>query len=205
VADLAEYRASTRTIVGFPGAAPLAGSSDVLEVDCDILVPAALENQVTLANVDRVKARIVAEAANGPTTLGADEKLHARGAMVIPDIYLNAGGVTVSYFEWTKNLSHIRYGRMEKRLDEMYREKLVGTMEQVTKTRVPDHLRRELLQGADEVDLVNSGLEGSMQSAYREIRAALKADPRHGDLRTAAYAVAIQRVAQAYMELGVFP
>jgi len=205
IADLAEFRANTRTIAGFPGASPLEKATDVLELDCDILVPAALENQITLANVDRVKARIVAEAANGPTTLGADERLHARGVMVIPDIYLNAGGVTVSYFEWTKNLSHIRYGRMEKRLDEMYREKLVGTMEQVTKTRVPDNLRRELLAGADEVDLVNSGLEGSMQSAYREIRAALKAEPRHGDLRTAAYAVAIQRVAQAYMELGVFP
>jgi glutamate dehydrogenase (NAD(P)+) len=205
IADLAEFRANTGTIVGFPGAAPLKGPSDVLEIDCDILVPAALENQITLANADRVKARIVAEAANGPTTLGADVKLNARKVMIIPDIFLNAGGVTVSYFEWTKNLSHIRYGRMEKRLDEMYRERLVATMEQVTGTTVPDAQRRGLLQGADEVDLVNSGLEGSMQSAYREIRGALKADPRHGDLRTAAFAVAIQKVARAYMELGVFP
>ncbi|HKQ97231.1 MAG TPA: Glu/Leu/Phe/Val dehydrogenase [Candidatus Polarisedimenticolia bacterium] len=206
IAELADYRASNGgSIKGFPGATPLDKPSDVLEVECDILVPAALENQITLSNVDRVKAKMIAEAANGPTTLGADERLHARGIPVIPDIYLNAGGVTVSYFEWTKNLSHIRYGRMEKRLDEMFRERLVGTMESITKTPVSDTTRRELLHGAEEVDLVNSGLEGTMQTAYREIRNALKAEPKHGDLRTAAYAVAIGKVARAYTELGVFP
>jgi len=205
IADLSEFRAETGSIAGFPGAVPLRTTTDVLEVECDILVPAALENQITLANADRIQTRIIAEAANGPTTLDADERLNARGVLIIPDIYLNAGGVTVSYFEWTKNLSHIRYGRMEKRLDEMYREKLVSTMEQVTKTTVPDKLRRDLMTGADEVDLVNSGLEGTMQNAYREIRAALLAEPRHRDLRTAAFAVAIQKVARTYMEMGVFP
>jgi glutamate dehydrogenase (NAD(P)+) len=124
---------------------------------------------------------------------------------VIPDIYLNAGGVTVSYFEWAKNLSHIRYGRMEKRLDEMYRDKLVRTIEQVTRTPLPDAQRRDLLQGADEVDLVNSGLEGTMQNAYREIREAWVSDPRLGDMRTAAFAVAIGKIARTYAELGVFP
>jgi len=125
--------------------------------------------------------------------------------MVIPDIYLNAGGVTVSYFEWTKNLSHIRYGRMEKRLDEIFRDRLVATIEQITGKPVPDRQRRELLKGADEVDLVNSGLEGTMQNAYREVREALDKDPRLVDLRTAAFAVAISKVARSYMELGVFP
>jgi glutamate dehydrogenase (NAD(P)+) len=202
---LAEHRAKNGSLVGFPGAAPLSGPRDVLEVECDILIPAALENQIALDNVDRIKTRMVAEAANGPTTPGADENLNRRGIMVIPDIYLNAGGVTVSYFEWTKNLSHIRYGRMEKRLDEIYREKMVSTIEQVTKMKVPDRLRRDLLHGADEVDLVNSGLEGSMQNAYREIREALHADARLTDLRTAAFAVAIRKVARSYVELGVFP
>ena len=205
VADLVDYRARTGSIAGFPGATQLKTPTDVLEVECDILVPAALENQITLANVDRLETRMIAEAANGPTTLGAGERLHARGILVLPDIFLNAGGVTVSYFEWTKNLSHIRYGRMEKRLDEMYREKLVSTIEQVTKTTVPAALRRELMTGAEEIDLVNSGLEGTMQNAYREIRAALQTEPRHGDLRTAAYAVAIKKVARSYTELGVFP
>jgi glutamate dehydrogenase (NAD(P)+) len=205
IAELAEYRSSTGSIVGFPGAKPLAGAADVLEIDCDILVPAALENQITLANAERVKARMLAEAANGPTTLGADVILNKRKVMIIPDIFLNAGGVTVSYFEWTKNLSHIRYGRMEKRLDEMYRERLVSTIEQVTKAKLPDAERRVLLQGADEVDLVNSGLEGTMQNAYREIRATLTQEPKHGDLRTAAFATAIQKVSRSYVELGVFP
>jgi glutamate dehydrogenase (NAD(P)+) len=202
---LSEYRASKGTIAGFPGAKALAGPADVLEIDCDILVPAALENQITRANAERVRARMVAEAANGPTTLDADTLLNKRKVLIIPDIFLNAGGVTVSYFEWTKNLSHIRYGRMEKRLDEMYREKLIATIEQVTKSTLPDAERRVLLHGADEVDLVNSGLEGTMQNAYREIRAMLSAEPKHGDLRTAAFAVAIQKVARTYMELGVFP
>ena len=205
IAALAEHRDKTGSVAGFPGGTPLPGPKDVLEVECDILIPAAMENQITLENVDRIQAKMIAEAANGPTTPGADERLNARGILVIPDIYLNAGGVTVSYFEWTKNLSHIRYGRMEKRLDEIFRERLVSTIEEVTRTRVPERLRRELLKGADEIDLVNSGLEGTMQNAYREIRGALVADPRLGDLRTAAYAVAIRKVARAYEELGIFP
>ncbi len=205
IAQLTEHRARTGGLSGLPGARELKDPRDVLEAECDILIPAALENQITLDNADRVKARMIAEAANGPTTLGADEKLNQRGVLIIPDIYLNAGGVTVSYFEWTKNLSHIRYGRMEKRLDEIYRERLVSTIEQATKMPVPDKARRELLQGAEEVDLVNSGLEGTMQNAYREIREALVSDDRLHDLRTAAFAVAIRKVARTYMELGVFP
>lgn len=202
---LAEHRARTGSLPGFAGAVTLPGPGDVLEIECDILVPAALENQLTLANVDRVKAKMVAEAANGPTTPGADERLVQRGVLVIPDIYLNAGGVTVSYFEWTKNLSHMRYGRMEKRLEEIHREKLVDTIEQVSKVKFQDSMRRELVQGPDEIDLVNSGLEGTMQTAYQEIRSALLENPRLENLRTAAFAVAIRKVARSYEELGVFP
>jgi len=205
IAALGEYRDKTGGLKAFPGVKEVAGPRDVLEIECDILIPAALENQIALDNVDRIKTKMIAEAANGPTTLDADEKLAKRGVMIIPDIYLNAGGVTVSYFEWTKNLSHIRYGRMEKRLDEIFRDRLVSTIEQVTGKPVPDKLRRDLLKGADEVDLVNSGLEGTMQNAYREIREALDKDPRLTDLRTAAFAVAIGKVARSYMELGVFP
>ncbi|HEX9427988.1 MAG TPA: Glu/Leu/Phe/Val dehydrogenase [Candidatus Polarisedimenticolia bacterium] len=205
VEQMAAHRAKNGSLLGFPGAQDLKGPGDVLEIECDILIPAALENQITLENADRVKAKMIAEAANGPTTIGADEKLLKRGVMIIPDIYLNAGGVTVSYFEWTKNLSHIRYGRMEKRLDEIHRSKVVDTIEQTTKMTVPDAQRRELSKGADEIDLVNSGLEGTMQNAYREIREALAGDSRLGDLRTAAFAVAIKKVARAYTELGVFP
>ena len=207
IEKMKEFRdhSKARSLKGYPDATELPGPGDVLEVECDILIPAALENQITLDNVDRIRAPFVAEAANGPTTMSADEKLNERGVMIIPDIYLNAGGVTVSYFEWTKNLSHIRYGRMEKRLDEIYREKLIGTIEQITKLSVPERLRRELSQGAEEIDLVNSGLEGTMQNAYREIRETLLADKRISDLRTAAFAIAIGKVARSYSELGVFP
>ncbi len=205
IAALIEHRAKTGNLIGFPGAKDLPGAADVLEIECDILVPAALENQITLENVGRVKTKMIAEAANGPTTPGADEALNARGVMVIPDIYLNAGGVTVSYFEWTKNLSHMRYGRMEKRLEEINREKLVTSIEQMSQLRFPERMRKDLVGGPDEIDLVNSGLEGTMQSAYRDIRQALQEDKRLGDLRTAAFAVAIGRVARAYNELGVFP
>jgi glutamate dehydrogenase (NAD(P)+) len=202
---LLEHRNRTGGLQGFRGGRALSDPRDVLEVECDILIPAALENQITLENAARVRAKMLAEAANGPTTPGADEILRKRGVFVIPDLYLNAGGVTVSYFEWTKNLSHIRYGRMEKRLDELYREKLIATIEQVTRKKVPQKLRADLLRGADEEDLVNSGLEGTMQNAYREIREARVSDPRLPDLRTAAFAVAIRKVARSYAELGVFP
>ncbi|HEU4402670.1 MAG TPA: Glu/Leu/Phe/Val dehydrogenase, partial [Candidatus Polarisedimenticolia bacterium] len=133
IEQLSEHRAKTGSLLGLQGATNLPGARDVLEVECDILIPAALENQITLENVDRVKTHLIAEAANGPTTIGADERLNQRGIMIIPDIYLNAGGVTVSYFEWTKNLSHMRYGRMEKRLEEIHREKLVSAIEHASK------------------------------------------------------------------------
>ena len=207
VAALDDYRrhSKTQTLKGFPGATDLPGPQAVLETDCDILVPAALENQITLENADRIRAKMIAEAANGPTTIGADDLLNKRNVMIIPDIYLNAGGVTVSYFEWTKNLSHIRYGRMEKRVDEIYREKLISAIEQAAKLKVPEKQRRDLIKGADEVDLVNSGLEGTMQNAYQEIRNALEDDPGLGDLRTAAFAVAIRKVARSYSQMGIFP
>jgi glutamate dehydrogenase (NAD(P)+) len=110
---VAAHRKGTRSILGFPGATPLPRSTDALELDCDVLVPAALENQLTAENASRIKARIILEGANGPTTSEADEVFRAKGTLVIPDIYANAGGVTVSYFEWLKNLSHVRFGRLE--------------------------------------------------------------------------------------------
>lgn len=203
IARLAEHRQATGSILNFPGATNIADPRQVLEIECDILIPAALENQITLDNVDRIRTKILAEAANGPTTIKAEEKLLARGVFLIPDIYLNAGGVTVSYFEWAKNLMHIRFGRMEKRREEMQQERLIRAMERITGHKVPAALRRELLHGPDEEDLVNSGLDETMCRAYNEVREmALR---RKTDLRTAAYIVAIEKVARAYRELGIFP
>ena len=205
IASLQRHRKRTGSIRDFKGAKTLENPGDCLEVECDILIPAALENQITLANVDKLRCNVVAEAANGPTTPGAEAKLNKRGVLVLPDIYMNAGGVTVSYFEWTKNLSHIRFGRMEKRIDEATRSTFVEATEGLVNNRFPETIREGLVRGVDEADLVNSGLEETMVTAYREILEVRNRFKGVEDLRTAAYICAIQKVGMAYLELGIFP
>ena len=168
-------------------------------------MPAALENVLTAENAPRIKAKIIAEGANGPTTPEAEEIFRQRGLMVLPDIYANAGGVTVSYFEWLKNLSHVRFGRMEKRLEERSEADLVRTIERLTGKAISDDERRVLVNGANEEDIVNSGLEETMIVAYHAVRDALKQEPALGDLRAAAFRTAIEKIARSYLELGVFP
>lgn len=203
--ELFQHRKATGSILNFPGATNLAKNSDALELECDILIPAALENVINGENAPRVKAKIIGEAANGPLTPDADEILNAKGALVVPDMYLNAGGVTVSYFEWLKNLSHVRYGRMEKRFRENKNLHLLGQIEQLTGKSVSDEERRFIMRGADEIDLVHSGLEETMISATREIMDIWNANPEIPDMRTAAYVNAINKVATSYVELGIFP
>ena len=198
------HRAATKKIGGFPGAKTLAKSEEALFLDCDILVPAALENVITGENVAKVKAKIVAEGANGPVTADADETLRQMGVIVIPDMYLNAGGVTVSYFEWLKNLSHVRFGRMEKRYDQMAAGRMVTSLENTTGKTLTDAEKAVLLHGADEEDLVNSGLDETMTTAFREIRETQGRFPK-ADLRCAAFISAIDKIAQSYMSLGIFP
>ncbi|MFQ5525068.1 MAG: Glu/Leu/Phe/Val dehydrogenase [Thermoanaerobaculia bacterium] len=199
------HRKESGSILDFPGAEDIEQSAQALELDCDILVPAALENQITRDNAPRVKAKIVAEAANGPTTAGADEILTAKGAIVLPDTFLNAGGVTVSYFEWVKNLSHVRFGRMQKRFEEGAFHRLVGAMESHTGRELPAEERAQLTRGAGEEDLVNSGLEETMALAYRTIRTTQKQTHGDTDLRAAAFITAINKIAMCYEDLGFFP
>ena len=202
VAALQRHRQKTGSIRSFRGAKTLKRPGDCLEVDCDILVPAALENQITTANMKKIRCRVLAEAANGPTTPAAEDHLARKGVLVLPDIFMNSGGVTVSYFEWTKNISHMRYGRLEKRVDLAKRASLVDAIESLTSKRFPD--RDGLVQEVDELDLVNSGLEETMITAFGEI--AEVRDRRRGlDLRTAAYISAINKIGTSYLELGVFP
>jgi len=203
--ELFQHRKATGSILNFPGATNLEKTGDALELDCDILVPAALENVIDKNNAPKVKAKIIAEAANGPLTPDADEVFAAKGVLVVPDMYLNAGGVTVSYFEWLKNLSHVRYGRMEKRFTENMNAHILGQMEALTGKKVTDSERNFILHGADEVDLVHSGLEESMITATREIMEIWHANPEIPDMRTAAYVNAINKVATSYAELGIFP
>lgn len=200
-----QHRKTTGSILNFPGAQNFAKNTDALEYDCDILVPAALENVVNGENAGRVKAKIIGEAANGPLTPEADEILTQKGTLVVPDMYLNAGGVTVSYFEWLKNLSHVRYGRMEKRFTENLNTHILQQIEELSGKKVVAKEREFIMHGPDEVDLVYSGLEETMITATREIMDTWKANPQLPDMRTAAFVVAINKVATSYAELGIFP
>ena len=204
VPALQRHRAKTGSIRKFRGAKTLPNPSDCLEVECDVLIPAALENQLTQANMKKINCRVVAEAANGPTTPKAEAYLNEKNILVLPDIFMNAGGVTVSYFEWTKNLSHLRYGRLEKRVDQAKRERLVGALEDLVSGSFPKALRKKLIEGTDEADLVNSGLEETMICAFQEI---LQARNKHrsASMRTAAYICALEKIGKSYMELGLFP
>lgn len=199
------HRKKTGSILNFPGATNLAKNTDALELECDILIPAALEGVINKENAPRIKAKIVGEAANGPCTPEADEVFIQKGILCVPDMYLNAGGVTVSYFEWLKNLSHVRYGRMEKRFTENLNAHILDEMEGLSGKKVTDKSRKVILHGPDEVDLVHSGLEETMISATREIIDIWKSNNDIPDMRTAAYVCAINKVATSYAELGIFP
>ncbi len=200
-----QHRQSTSSVLGFEGAQDIEESLDLLEYECDVLIPAALENQITEENAPRVKAKIVAEGANGPTTQGAEKILLDRGIVVLPDLYLNAGGVTVSYFEWLKNLSNVRFGRMGKRAEEGAMRRLVTTIERTTGRSVTDAERQSIIHGADEIDLVHSGLEDTMITAYQSIRKVMDDVPGITDLRTAAFYSAIEKIGVSYQSLGIFP
>jgi glutamate dehydrogenase (NAD(P)+) len=187
----------------FPGVDYVEDGRLVLEAECDILILAALEGQITAENAPRIRAPLIAEAANGPVTFAADEYLQKQGTIIIPDVYLNAGGVTVSYFEWIKNISHIRFGRLDRRLDEMRGVKIVELIEAMADKPVPEDLRVSLSYGANELDLVRSGLDDTMRQAYNQIREIFLERDNVPDLRTAAYVLAIEKIAASYIEMGV--
>lgn len=205
VEALFRHRKETGSILNFPGAKNIPNSMELLEMDCDILIPAALENQITKDNAPNIKAKIIAEGANGPVTKNAEVILNEKGVMIIPDLYLNAGGVTVSYFEWLKNLSHVRFGRMEKRFQEMAANELISAVEGITGRTLEARQRKMITHGADEIDLVRSGLEETMIYAYNEIRHIKMSDKRIEDLRTAAFVSGIRKLGVSYQALGIFP
>lgn len=205
ITKLVEYRKSKGSILGFPGTDALKVREDWVKIECDILLPAALESQITKENARGVKARIIGEAANGPVTADAEAILLKKGCVIVPDMYLNAGGVTVSYFEWLKNLSHHRFGRIEKRFDQNTYTSLINEMEKLTGKSVAARDKMMITRGADEVDLVRSGLEETMINSYQQIALNFYKNKKIEDLRTAAFACALDKVANDYMTLGVFP
>lgn len=201
---VAAHRKATKSILNFPGAQNITNSLEALEIECDILIPAALECVITSDNAHKINCKIIAEAANGPVTVEADEILNQKGIVIVPDIYLNAGGVTVSYFEWLKNLSHVRYGRMEKRFTENMNTLIVKEIEDLSGKTMPNDMRSKIVHGPDEVDLVYSGLEETMISSLYELIDTAEAT-KCDSLRTAAFILAIQKVGVSYNELGIFP
>jgi glutamate dehydrogenase (NAD(P)+) len=191
-------------IKGFRGATYTENGLKALELKCDILVPAALEAQITAENAAGIKANLIAEGANGPVTFEADEILRKRGVTILPDAYVNAGGVTVSYFEWIRNLSHIRFGRMERRYDEMRGQHVITAIESLTNKKIPEWMRNEVVRGADELDLVRSGLDDTMRLSFQQIREAKLSNKKITDFRTAAYVIAASKIARSYMDIGVY-
>jgi glutamate dehydrogenase (NAD(P)+) len=195
-------------VKGYPEANFVFEGISVLEKECDILIPAALEGVITRENAPRIQARLIIEAANGPVTASADEILRNKGVVIIPDLYANAGGVTVSYFEWVKNLSHIRFGRMQRRQEEARHQLIVNELERLSAdtgigwTLSPD-FKDKYLRGAGEMELVRSGLDDTMRGAYQSMREVWHARDDVTDLRTASYIVAIERVATSYREKGL--
>ena len=199
-----EWMVSHGGVSGFPDGAFVEDGARVLEMECDILIPAALEGVIHRDNAPRIKAKLIAEAANGPVTFEADRILNERGVIILPDAFLNAGGVVVSYFEWVRNLSHIRFGRMERRLDEIRGRQIVRALEEATGNKMPEWVSRELIHGADELDLVRSGLDDTMCLAYQQIREARERNHKVTDYRTAAYVISLEKIARTYLDSGIF-
>ncbi len=195
-------------VTGYPNARYVENGAVLLEEDCDILIPAALEGVINLSNAANIKARLIIEAANGPVTAGADEILREKGCVIIPDMYANAGGVTVSYFEWVKNLSHIRFGRMQRRQEEARHQLVVDELEALSESlgktwTLDPKFKERYLRGADELELVRSGLDDTMRTAYQSMREVWHSRDDVTDLRTAAYLVSIDKVAKSYRAKGL--
>ncbi len=195
-------------VKGYPDGTYVENGGSVLEKDCDILIPAALEGVINLSNAAKIKAPLIIEAANGPVTAGADDILRDKGVVIIPDMYANAGGVTVSYFEWVKNLSHIRFGRMQRRQEEARHELIVGELQRLSEHlgdqwSMTPNFKQKYLRGAGELELVRSGLDDTMRTAYQSMRDVWHARDDVQDLRTAAYLVSIGKVAASYRAKGL--
>ena len=203
VHDVRQHFVESGGLKNFPDGVYSPNGAAALEMDCDILIPAALESQIHAGNAMQIKAKMVVEGANGPVTYEADEILQKRGIVVLPDVFANVGGVTVSYFEWTRNISHMRFGRLQRQYDEMRGEYLVSTMDELTGKMVDPQMRKKIVRGASELDLVRSGLDDTMRMAFQDIREVMKQYPHITDYRTASYVLALDKIVQNYEDIGL--
>ena len=198
VEEVFSYKKEHGKVEGFPNSKFEAEGAKVLTHPCDILIPAAMEGVITKENAPNLQCKVLAEAANGPVTYEADQILNQRNIFIIPDAYLNAGGVTVSYFEWIKNLSHVKFGRMDRRFAEAQSQKIIELMEGALGKKLDNQAKEQLLEGPNEINLVRSGLDDTMRESYNEIREQQLMNPKISDRRTAAYALAIRKIADIY-------
>ncbi len=203
VEKVRQYLLANGGVAGFPGAEYVENGSAVLEDPCDILIPAAIENVITEENAPRISAPLVVEGANGPLSLEADRILSEKGVTVLPDIFVSAGGVIVSYFEWVENLSHIRFGLLERRRQEYRNQQIADILEKMTGRPFPAHRLADFVKASDEVDLIRSGLDDMMRSAFGQITTVMDSRSEVRDFRTASYMIAIQRIVDAYKALGI--
>jgi len=204
IEDVYRHKIEHGSFKDFPGGKFSSDNNGALEMACDLLIPAALERQITKDNAERIQAKMIVEAANGPVTFDADEILKKRGVVIMPDIYVNAGGVTVSYFEWIRNLSHIRFGRMERRYDELRGNEYANLLEEATGSKLSESTRSMMVRGASELDLVRSGLDDTMRNAYQAMHKTLHSNEKIDDLRTAAFVIAIEKIAGNYLDVGIY-
>ena len=201
IEKLKEYILENGGVKGFNGYVDK--GSEILEEDADILIPAAMELVINRENADKIKTPLIIEAANGPVSSEADEILSKKGVVIIPDLYANAGGVTVSYFEWIKNLSRIRLGRLQRRAQENQTTLMIEALEKMTGSKFPDEYKDLVMQGSAEIDLVRSGLEDTMRNTYEVISEVWNKNPNANDLRTSAMMVSVKRVMDSYHSLGL--
>ena len=199
-----QYKVEHKTIEGFPGGKFASDGAKALEMECDILIPAAMEGQITTDNANNIKAKLIAEAANGPVTFEADKVLREKGVTILPDAYVNAGGVIVSYFEWVRNISHMRFGRMQRRLDEQRGQSITAALQELTGNQLSSVLRDKISNGADEFSVVRSGLDDSMRLAFQAIKEMRDSRDNVEDYRTAAYVVAVDKISRSYMDVGIY-
>lgn len=198
VEEVSAYKREHGKVEGFPDSKFEANGSSILTHPCDILIPAAMEGVITDENAEDLQCKVIAEAANGPVTYEADQILNKRNIFIIPDAYLNAGGVTVSYFEWLKNLSHVKFGRMDRRFAEAQSQKIIELMEGALGKKLDKKAKEQLLEGPNEINLVRSGLDDTMRESYNEIYEQQQSNSKIEDRRTAAYALAIRKIADIY-------